>query len=84
MNEYNDTAPINLGGGTDLSIKELALQIQELIGYQGALYFETSKPDGMPLKSLDSTVLLQMGWRPHTPFREALAITYQWFLQTQT
>jgi GDP-L-fucose synthase len=84
MSEYNDIAPINLGGGTDLSIKELALHIQTLVGYGGQLYFDTSKPDGMPLKALDSTVLLQMGWRPRTPFREALAITYQWFLQTQT
>lgn len=83
LNHYDGAAPINLGGGTDLSIKELARQIQTLVGYTGKLCFNTSKPDGMPLKALDSTVLLNMGWRPRTSFHDALAQTYAWFLQNQ-
>ena len=80
---YDDPMPINIGGGLDLSIKELAELIKEAIGYQGQLYFDTSKPDGMPLKALDSSKLQSMGWQPHTSFRAAVEATYDWFLLTE-
>ncbi|MBI3611413.1 MAG: GDP-L-fucose synthase [Nitrospirae bacterium] len=84
MREYEDPQPINLGGGSDLSIKELAEQIREVVGFPGELRFDTSKPDGMPLKSLDSGPLRAMGWRAKTPFRPALSATYEGFLQTES
>jgi GDP-L-fucose synthase len=83
MREYNDAEPINLGGGTDLSIAELAELVKEVVGYRGKLRFDTSKPDGMPLKALDSNRLMAMGWRPATPFRIALTETLNAYLQTQ-
>jgi len=83
MREYNNSEPINLGTGTDLSIQELALLIKEVVDYTGRLYFDASKPDGMPLKALDSTKLTRMGWKLRTPFRSALSATYDWFLQTE-
>jgi GDP-L-fucose synthase len=81
MRGYNDAEPINLGGGGDISIRELALMIREVVGYSGQLRFDSAKPDGMPCKVLESTPLHKMGWRPRTPFRSALAATYAWFLK---
>lgn len=83
MQEYNGAEPINLGGGTDLSIAELAELIKEAVGYLGGLRFDTSRPDGMPVKALDSSRLIAMGWRPATPFSTALAVTLSAFLQIQ-
>jgi len=74
---------INLGGGRDTSIRELAERIKDVVGFTGALRFDTSKPDGMPFKALDSTALLTLGWTPKVSFGEALGRTYQWFVQQQ-
>jgi GDP-L-fucose synthase len=78
---YDGEAPINLGGGTDLGIADVARAVCEVVGFQGRLRFDTTKPDGAPLKALDSGPLLRMGWRPKTDFRAALEETYHWFLQ---
>ena len=84
MREYNDSeTPINLGCGDDLSIADVAEAISQTVGYQGTLDFDTSKPDGMPLKSLDSTKLIELGWQPTTPFAIALEETYDAFLQSR-
>jgi GDP-L-fucose synthase len=83
MQKYNESQPINLGGGTDISIKELAYEIKKIIGYEGDLRFDLSQPDGMPRKTLDSSVLQKLGWKPTTPFHDALAQTYHAFLSTR-
>lgn len=80
MQDYDAPEPINIGGGSDLSIKELAEFIKQVVGYTGELRFDASKPDGMPLKALDSTQLLSMGWQPKTSLQAALSATYDWFL----
>ena len=80
MQKYEETQPINIGTGFDLTIKELAFLIKDIVNYDGKLYFDTTKPDGMLLKSLDSKVLYQMGWKPKTTFQNALTKTYKWFL----
>jgi GDP-L-fucose synthase len=81
MRRYDAPEPINLGGGPELSIAEVARAVAEVIGYRGRLQFDASKPDGMPRKALDSGPLRALGWRPATDFRTALAETYDWFLQ---
>ena len=80
MRKYSGQKPINIGGGTDLclSIAELAALIKEVTDYKGQLHFDSSKPDGMPLKELDSSKLRELGWKPLTPFRTALEKTYSW------
>jgi len=84
MENYDDaTEPINLGNGTDLSIKELAQMVREVVGYGGELHFDRTKPDGMPEKRLDSTRLAEMGWGPKSSMPSALAATYQWFLKNE-
>lgn len=80
MEKYEEKTPINIGGGLDLSIKELAELIKDAVGYGGILRFDTSKPDGMPLKALDSSKLSSMGWQPETCFQGAVSLTYEWFL----
>lgn len=84
MREYNDTrTPINLGCGVDLSIRETAEKIREVVGYRGELVFDSTRPDGMPLKSLDSTRLIQLGWRSRTSILAALNKTYDAYLQRE-
>lgn len=72
---------INLGGGRDTSIRELAETLAAVVGFRGELHFDTSKPDGMPFKALDSSALTALGWRPSVRFEDALQRTYHWFLQ---
>jgi GDP-L-fucose synthase len=79
MSEYDSEVPINLGSGQDFSIRELAETIGEVVGFDGKLRFDASRPDGMPFKSLDSTPLRAMGWRPATSLRDGLTETYRWF-----
>lgn len=76
---YDGDAPINLGGGTDLSIADVAREVARVVGFRGRLLFDATKPDGAPLKALDSAPLLELGWTPQTGFREALEETYAWF-----
>lgn len=78
MQHYDDSKPLNVGGGVDLSIRQLAEMIKEVVGYTGSLVFDSSKPDGMPLKILDSSKLRSLGWKPRTDIRSGLAETLQW------
>lgn len=85
MREYDDAhTPINLGGGPVLSIAETAAAIRTAVGYTGELRFNPDQPDGMPLKGLDSRPLQQLGWQPQTPFADALALTYDAYVRSQT
>lgn len=71
---------VNIGSGIDCTIRELAETLCSVIGFQGELVFDTSKPDGTPRKLLDTSVLTQLGWQPSVSLEEGLALTYQWFL----
>lgn len=83
MDRYEDPEPINIGSGTDRSVREIAELIRDVVGYAGELVFDADKPDGMPLKRLDGGKLRAMGWQPATPLRDALAATYRAFLERQ-
>src|SRR6185436_19724403 len=80
MQHYDGAEPINLGGGEDVSIRELAAVALKVVGYQGQLHFDTSKPDGMPLKALDASRLREMGWVAGTSLKDGLEATYLAFL----
>lgn len=82
MQHYEGHLPVNLGGGTELSIAELAEAIRKVVGYSGKIVYDLSYPDGMLFKALDSSILLEMGWKPITSFQRALQITYQDFLNS--
>jgi GDP-L-fucose synthase len=81
MDAYDGDEPINIGGGCDWSIREIAEMIRDVVGFTGELLFDESKPDGMPAKLLESDHLARMGWQARTPIRAGLSMTYEWFLQ---
>ena len=69
----------NIGSGMDVSIKELAEMIRDVVGYSGKIIFDTSKPDGMPQKLLDVSKLESLGWKYKTPLRKGLESVYRWY-----
>ena len=73
---------VNIGFGTDITIRELAESIKRIVGFQGEIQFDTEKPDGTPRKLLDISRLLKMGWTPKTSLEDGLQRTYEWFLQS--
>ena len=83
LENYDDPALINVGYGDDVTIRELAETICEVVGFQGALTFDTTKPDGTPRKLMDSSRLRALGWQPTISLREGIRTTYEWYLQKQ-
>ncbi len=81
IRHYPDDLHINVGTGQDLSIRELAELVREVVYPEAELRLDTSKPDGMPRKLLDVTRLHQLGWRHRVELRDGIASTYQWFEQ---
>lgn len=79
MENYNEEQFINVGYGTDVTIKELAETVQRIVGFSGAIVWDTSKPDGTPRKWMDSSRLLAMGWKPQVDFEEGIALAYEDF-----
>ncbi len=71
--------PINVGIGSDLSINDLAVQIAEVVGFDGTIKLDRTKPDGAPRKLLDSSRINALGWEPKTSFLEGLIKTYEWY-----
>ena len=71
MKNYSDSRLINVGTGQEVAIGELARNICEVVGYERRLVFDTTKPDGMPRKLLNSSRILQLGWRPSIPLSRA-------------
>jgi len=76
---YAEAAPINVGTGTDVTIRELATRVAQVVGFRGELVFDTSKPDGTPRKLLDVRRLHALGWRASTDLDTGLRRTYEWF-----
>ncbi|MDN4495110.1 GDP-L-fucose synthase [Ureibacillus aquaedulcis] len=80
MNTYNGTQFINIGVGKDISIKELAEKIKDVVGFQGDIVFNSEKPDGTPRKLVDVTKLAGLGWQAAFSLDDGLSKVYKWFL----
>lgn len=80
-NQVEAQFPINIGVGKDYAITELAEMIAKVVGFKGRIDWDITKPDGSPRKLLDSSRMLNLGWRPAKEFEEGLGTTYQWFLE---
>lgn len=80
MQHYNEKPFVNVGYGEDISIGDLALLIKEIVGYEGDIVFDTSKPNGTPRKLMDSDRLFSLGWKPAVSLREGIALAYSDFL----
>ena len=81
MATYDESAPINVGSGAELSIADLAVMIGDIVGFAGEIEFDTSRPDGTPRKLLDVSRIRATGWRPKIDLRDGLSATYSWYLQ---
>lgn len=80
LSNYEDFEHINIGSGTDLSIAEVARLVMDVVGLNGELRHDLTKPDGTPRKLMSSSKLRALGWEPKIELREGLAQTYEWFL----
>jgi GDP-L-fucose synthase len=81
LEKYDSPEIINVGCGEDISIRDLAKLICDVVGFDGELAWDTTKPDGTPRKLLDITKLRNLGWQPAIALRDGIAQTYDWFLK---
>ena len=81
LERYADEMPINVGTGSDVSIRELAQTIARVVGYTGRIEFDTSKPDGTPRKLLDVSRLEKLGWHAEAELEDGIRSTYAWYLE---
>ena len=81
LENHDDSALINVGYGDDVTIRALAEMICEVIGFDGAITFDTTKPDGTPRKLMDSSRLLALGWKPRIALKEGIRQTYEWYVR---
>lgn len=80
---YSDSGIVNVGVGTDVSIRELAELVKDVVGYEGEIVNDTSKPDGTPRKLMDVSRLSELGWQAKTSLRDGIESTYAWFLANE-
>lgn len=81
INNYSEDEIVNIGTGEDITIKDLALMIKEIVGFEGKIINDTTKPDGTPRKLLDVSRLHNLGWKHKTPLKKGIEKTYRWFLE---
>jgi GDP-L-fucose synthase len=72
---------VNIGTGKDITISELAEMVKEIVGFDGKIVFDTSKPDGTPQKLLDVSRMDKLGWKAKITLRQGIGDTYQWFIE---
>ena len=80
MKNYDDAEILNIGTGVDIAISELAAVMAEVIGFQGEIVYDRTKPDGTPVKLLDVSKMKNLGWQAKTHLREGIEKTYFWFI----
>jgi GDP-L-fucose synthase len=81
LSNYDSEQTINVGCGEDLPIKELAETVADVVGFTGTIEWDSSKPDGMPRKLLDTSRINALGWKPQISLRDGLTSTYAWYLE---
>jgi GDP-L-fucose synthase len=81
MDHYEDSEIINIGVGKDISIIELADLIKDIVGFNGTIHYDRSKPDGTPRKLLDVSKLKALGWQPKISLRQGIEMTYRWYVK---
>jgi GDP-L-fucose synthase len=84
LERYDDGAPINIGVGEDIRIRDLAELVRSVVGYEGSIAWDPTKPDGTPRKLLDVSRIHDLGWRAHIDLEEGVKRTYSWYLEHAT
>jgi GDP-L-fucose synthase len=80
METYSDAELVNIGTGIDVTIKELADTVKEIVGFEGSIQWDTSRPDGTPRKLMDVSKLHSLGWKHKIELKDGIALAYQDFL----
>lgn len=83
MEHYDSSEIINIGTGADISVRELALLVKEVVGFLGEIRFNPEMPDGTPRKLLDVSRLTALGWKPSISLEDGLRATYRWYLENE-
>jgi len=83
LEKYDEPETINIGTGVDVTIRELAETVADVVGFQGELVWDTTKPDGTPRKLLDVSRLEVLGFKPQISLREGIEQTYDWFREAR-
>lgn len=83
MNNYSGSEIINIGTGSDFSIRELADMVKDIIGYKGEIVWDASRPNGTPRKVLDVSKITALGWKAHIELAQGIRNTYEWYLQNK-
>ncbi|MBG6174917.1 GDP-L-fucose synthase [Labrenzia sp. EL_208] len=83
MENYSGAEHVNVGSGTDCSILDLTKLVCRVVGFQGEITHDLSKPDGTPRKLMDGSKLKDMGWQPHRALEDGIKTTYEWFLEAE-
>jgi GDP-L-fucose synthase len=81
LEKYSEEQFINIGAGKEVSVRELTETIQRVVGFAGTIVWDTTKPDGMPRKLMDSSRLLALGWRPQVELETGVRLAYQDYLK---
>ncbi|RZC73779.1 hypothetical protein C5167_049259, partial [Papaver somniferum] len=81
MEKYSGLVHINVGSGQEVTIKELAELVKEVVGFEGELVWDATKPDGTPRKLMDSSKLADLGWVPKVSLKDGLVDTYKWYVE---
>ena len=82
LKNYDDVGPINVGCGSDVTIRELAALVAEVVGFEGDVQWDATKPDGTPRKLLDVSRLSALGWQAQIGLRQGISETYAWYLES--
>jgi GDP-L-fucose synthase len=83
LENYDEPAPVNIGWGKDVTIKELAQIVRETVGFTGEIVWDIEKPDGTPRKLLDTSTINKLGWKPTIELRVGIKNTYEWYLTSR-
>ena len=83
LEKYKQLEPINIGSGSEISMKDLAIKIKKIIGFNGELTFNKEYPDGVKRKFLDSSKIKKLGWKPKTSLDKGLKLTVDWFIKNK-
>lgn len=81
LEKYSGLEHVNVGSGKEVTIKELAELVKDVVGYEGEIIWDSSKPDGTPRKLMDSSKLANLGWEPKISLKDGLTNTYNWYLE---
>lgn len=81
MQVYDGEEIVNIGTGSDISIRELAETVGDIVGYPGEIVFDTSRPDGPPVKRVDTGTINALGWQPAVELEQGIRMTYDWYLR---